>query len=78
MPKWVFAGFPNVSVMLEYLTLVPPRTQIVSDDGLPKGAGPPFPVTNTVPVTTKPSVVGGLNVGQLLVSVETTPSVISM
>jgi hypothetical protein len=45
VPKCVFAGAPNVSVMFENSTLVPPRMQIVSGEGFPNGAGTPFAVT---------------------------------
>jgi hypothetical protein len=44
-PKWVFAGELNVKVTFENVTFFAPRTQIVSVDGFPNSAGPPFPVT---------------------------------
>ena len=49
-PKWALAGVPIVTVMFENLTLLPPRTQIVTGDGLPNGTAAPLLVTNAVPV----------------------------
>src|ERR1700734_1779105 len=40
--------------------------QIVAGDGLPNGGLPPLPVMYAVPVTTKPSETGGLNVGHFV------------
>src|ERR1700683_1542703 len=93
-PKCVLArdSFPKVNVKFENSTnawvpatagfCIPPRMQIVTGDGLPNGGLPPFPVMYAVPVTTKPSVTGGLKVGhcvcQLMESVGsawTTPPV---
>src|ERR1700722_9714968 len=57
VPKWVLArdSVPNANVKFENSTTawapvtlglgVPPRMQIVTGDGLPKGGLPPFPVT---------------------------------
>ena len=33
VPKWLLAGVPNVNVMFENLTLLPPRTQTVNGEG---------------------------------------------
>src|SRR5688572_12990627 len=75
-PKWALAGVPIVNVMFEYLTLLPPRTQIVTGDGLPNGTAAPLLVTNAVPVIAKPSVTAGANAGQRAgQSRVTTPSV---
>ena len=74
-PKWFAAGLPIIMVMFENLTTVPPRTQIVSGEGFPKGAPLPLPVTKAIPLTTNPSVDAGLNAGQLVAqSVDTMPS----
>src|SRR5262249_29461044 len=76
VPKCTVAGAPNVSVMFEYLTLVPPRMQIVTGDGLPNGTPTPLLVTNAVPVIAKPSVAAGARAGQRAgQSRVTTPSV---
>src|SRR5579859_3803555 len=79
VPKWMLAGAPKAMVTFEYFTSAPPKTQIVSGDGLPNGAGLPLPVMVAVPVITKPSVIAGLNFGQAVVQSElTTPSVMLM
>src|SRR5580698_5188430 len=77
-PKCVLArdSFPKVNVKFENSTnawvpatagfCIPPRMQIVAGDGLPNGGLPPLPVMYAVPVTTKPSETGGLNVGHFV------------
>src|ERR1700688_442362 len=67
----VAAGHINSKVTFENWISVPPLMQTCSVDGplASKGAGLPLPVMLTGPVTTKPgTVVGGLLVGQTLVS----------
>jgi hypothetical protein len=59
-------------VTFAYGVIVPPLTQTVKGDGSPVGANggiPPLAVILASPVTTKTEpLVGGLNVGQLVVS----------
>jgi hypothetical protein len=72
----LLAGNPNVKVMFENLTLLAPKTQIVSGEVFPNGGGPPLPVMYAGPLTTNPPLTGGLKVGQLAAqSSETVPSI---